>query len=290
MSTARYLLVKHVPDMHRREPRNVGVLVWTPRGVAARFVGDKADAPGDVDGRSVPDFIRSKDAYRQWVRYWHRSVSRDRLSLRAGDSDVPRSDPRFLEALSSASRDDYPVTDGGFILDAIDGLEPDEVAESIYARLVEPASSVTEDAKDPGLAEICNALISSAGVSSHPHFHRGYELRCPLATGRAERFDAHYALANGMLKRVYHRVPVGSQRPRTAKKWVDACAWMFTRVRESFHMPQEHCVSLVHIADGDGDSETGDLLEVLRSVSKVINVAHQNDALAEFRAARQDLN
>lgn len=54
MNTPRYLIAKYIPDLRRMEPRNIGVIVWSPQGVAARFAAEKADTDGDVDGRSLP--------------------------------------------------------------------------------------------------------------------------------------------------------------------------------------------------------------------------------------------
>ena len=38
MNKTQYLLAKYIPDMHRFEPRNIGVIVWSPDGIEARFL------------------------------------------------------------------------------------------------------------------------------------------------------------------------------------------------------------------------------------------------------------
>ena len=57
MSTPRYLIAKYIPDLQRVEPQNIGVIVWAPGVAAARFAAEKADRPGEVDGRSIPSFV-----------------------------------------------------------------------------------------------------------------------------------------------------------------------------------------------------------------------------------------
>jgi hypothetical protein len=72
----RYTIAKYIPDVFRNEPRNIGVLLWTPDGTAARFLGEKPDTPGEVDEAAVPKFVSSAHAYKEWVRYWRRELSK----------------------------------------------------------------------------------------------------------------------------------------------------------------------------------------------------------------------
>jgi len=75
MNTTKYLLAKYIPDLHRFEPRNIGVIVWSPLGIEARFLAEYPNRPGEVDGRSIPGFVTSASAYKQWVRYWRDAIS-----------------------------------------------------------------------------------------------------------------------------------------------------------------------------------------------------------------------
>ena len=38
MNTPKYLIAKYIPDLNRMEPRNIGIVVWSPEGIEARFL------------------------------------------------------------------------------------------------------------------------------------------------------------------------------------------------------------------------------------------------------------
>jgi hypothetical protein len=87
-SIARYFIAQHIPDVMRRETRNVGVFVHKGDEVSCRFFGEDP-ASGKIDGRQLKSF-RSPKAYRQWVKHWRRTVTlgkdelEDRLTSRGG--------------------------------------------------------------------------------------------------------------------------------------------------------------------------------------------------------------
>ena len=54
-----YLVAKYISDLHRMEPRNIGIIVWTRSAVSARFVAERPNKPGEIDGRSIPPFVRA---------------------------------------------------------------------------------------------------------------------------------------------------------------------------------------------------------------------------------------
>ena len=82
----RILIVKYLPDSFRDEPRNVGVALWMPGAVAARFLGEDPDAPGDLIDADIPAFVGSPAAYKVWVRYWRREIGKgsDLAAIREG--------------------------------------------------------------------------------------------------------------------------------------------------------------------------------------------------------------
>ncbi len=93
MNTPRYLLTKYIPDLRRGEPPNVGVIIWAPSGVEARFVGEKARSAGEVDGRSIPSYVTSTHAYKQWIEFWRLQLSAEQIVPATGGSPVRRDDP-----------------------------------------------------------------------------------------------------------------------------------------------------------------------------------------------------
>ncbi|GAA2085171.1 hypothetical protein IDH50_06835 [Aeromicrobium tamlense] len=69
--TASWFLIQFTADLARREPRNVGVVLETPQGWLTRFV---AHGPDGVDGRRLRRFRLPKNAYEEWVGYFHRNI------------------------------------------------------------------------------------------------------------------------------------------------------------------------------------------------------------------------
>ncbi|MFJ9787807.1 hypothetical protein ACIRSS_50110 [Amycolatopsis sp. NPDC101161] len=72
--TAKWYLIRHVPDLRRREPHNVGLVLQTPEGWLTKFVGQTDD--GTIDGRHLPHKqISNTEVYKSWVSYYQRKAS-----------------------------------------------------------------------------------------------------------------------------------------------------------------------------------------------------------------------
>jgi hypothetical protein len=287
MTAPRYLLVKHIPDLARGEPRNVGVILWTPWLTDARFCAEKLDAPGTVDGRSIPDFIRSKSAYRQWVRFWRREISSASIVPIGGGDAIARSSPAFADALKRASRGDFIVEDGGYVLDVRSEDDVSRATDELYESLVEPPTTTQDEGKDPRLEDLCDEAIELSGIDRDPRWTRDFALACAVAPNVREDFSFTYAFGESDApKRIYQRVPLAPRRKAIATKTVHHCAWMFEKVVSDQRLPLERCVALVNVpeeraAEPDVDRH----LKVLRSVARVVNVAEPAAAAAEFADA-----
>src|SRR4051812_28985393 len=107
MTTLRFLLAKYAPDLRRMEPHNCGVVVWSPEGMAARFLGEQAD--GKI---RPPGFVESdgRHGYREWVHYWKEMLSRPEIKTAKGVA-VPKSSPEFLDVLRSKSKLHFMLVD-----------------------------------------------------------------------------------------------------------------------------------------------------------------------------------
>lgn len=69
----RALVVKYMPDLKRRESRNIGVVVTDGERTLSRFIGE------DEEGRlkplyAVPRIFESRRTYRSWWNHWRRSL------------------------------------------------------------------------------------------------------------------------------------------------------------------------------------------------------------------------
>jgi len=114
-----------MPDMLRREPRNIGVIVRDGDAVSAKFLGETA--PGVVDRRRTSK-LNAPDVYLEWVYFW-----RDELAKGAGG----------VEGVLKESYGNYFVIEGGHIGDA--GADStDAVAEKLFVAMVTDAISAPQ--------------------------------------------------------------------------------------------------------------------------------------------------
>ena len=67
---AEWLVAKYMPDLRRREPKNVGVLLRMGDSCFSRFLGEQSG--GQIDGRHVHGLVNSVQNYKAWVGYWKR--------------------------------------------------------------------------------------------------------------------------------------------------------------------------------------------------------------------------
>jgi hypothetical protein len=123
----RILIAKYIPDVFRDEPRNIGVVLWTPDAVAARFLGEKPDAPGEVNDSEIPAFVHSPHAYKQWVRYWRRGIDK----LLGGGADR-------LDSLRRTGPSNYHLADAGVIAEPIPRTELPQAVQKLFESHVAP--------------------------------------------------------------------------------------------------------------------------------------------------------
>ncbi len=192
--TAQFLLAKYTPDLRRMEPRNIGIVVWTPNACAARF--------SEVE--SVVG-IEDKENFGMWVRYWTRQCEQG-VDFR-GDF-TPADSPDFLNALRLTQKGNYQLVDGGVLLNAISGSEVDSVVDQLFSELVaNPMSSVKPKRKDdvtaPGLRAIrndCRDVFEDLGIWKKPEFKRGPEIPIKVhGVYQQFRFDFKWSVARPYL-------------------------------------------------------------------------------------------
>lgn len=283
VSGPRYLLAKYVPDPQRMEPRNIGVVVWSPEGIEARFLAEKPHHPGDVDGRSLPAFVSSLGAYKQWLRFWRTELNKNAIDSIAGSGFVPRTSPAFLEALMSWSKGNFLLSEGGYGLDYVEVDDLVEFADQLYRSLVDTSDS--EESRDPTLDELCDEVIKEAHLQRNPNFQNLFKVECPItsrAQSRVVTYEFSHAYKNGSLQRLYQRVPL-SRRKTTLRKTVHDSAWMFEKVIQRDIIAPEQGGVLVYATEEDQeDRNISDALDELGSVTRVLNLADHDEALHEF--------
>lgn len=280
---ASYLLAKHIPDLHRFEPRNVGVIIWTSGGeVAARFLAEKQGQPGVVDGRSIPGFVAAPVAYRQWIKFWRSHLDADAPKHPLTGRPIDRTDPEFVKSLVAASKDHFVLAEAGEVLDEVNEDTIGALADGLFASLVE--DQVTDDPRDPTLNDLCESFIAAANLNPDTNFKRRFGVTCHVG-GVDVQYKFSYAYKNGTVKRLYQQVSLPQQKAAIQKN-SSASAWMFEQVVKSQIIPNKDAVTaLIHVPQEQlADLEVSRAMGVLRDVGRVLNVADGDAARLEFES------
>ncbi len=281
MNTTKYMLVKYIADLHRFEPRNIGVIVCSQQGAEARFVGEFADRPGDVDGRSIPSFVTSGNAYKQWVRYWRDVFVAGRITVPASGATVDVTSPGFPEAVQETSRGNFVVVDAGAVLDEVPVGKLSAVADQLYAQLVD--AKTPEEPRDADLDAVADGLLDRIGLRSHRNFHRDYTVQCAV-NGVQEEYVFSDAFANGSPQRLYQRLAIPKSKVRLRKNVHDT-AWSFEQVFKQNIVPKDHAGVLVYVnEDQRSQPDVDKSLKLLGSMTRVINLWDEREGLIEFEA------
>lgn len=160
--SVQWIIAKYIPDMMRREPQNIGVILLKDGKPYLRF--RDRDADGNIDGRSARWHQNSVENYRAWISYWERvSAKGDARALLA---DVNPNNNFFLELggeriLGSTTTDPDLFLDELFrqLVDADDPMalamnkpKREAVIERIFERL-DISEKVQRDQVLPGAAD-----------------------------------------------------------------------------------------------------------------------------------------
>jgi hypothetical protein len=272
----RYLVAKYISDLQRMEPRNIGVIVWSNNAVSARFAAEKPDRPGEIDGRSVPPFVTSMAAYKQWIDFW-------REVLAAKPLGSGRTLRNWSETLKRTSKGNFWLADGGVILQDVRSEDIGDVTNDLFQQLVEPGSG--DEVRDIALDRVADGVIRQLQLARNQNFHNRYQVNCRVGPNVTEAFEFSHAYSNGTLKRLYQRVPLASKRT-TLRRVVHDSAWMFEKVVAQEIVTRDQAVALVYATEEQRDDPSiGWSFDVLRSVARVANLADSDEAIAAFVVA-----
>lgn len=272
-ASPRYLVAKYVSDLQRMEPRNIGIIVWTRDAVSARFVAERADKPGEIDGRSIPAFVTSLPSYRQWVEFW-------RAELNAKPQRAGRVLQEWSDNLKQTSRGNFWLADGGIVLDDIRTDEIGNFTNDLFHRLVE--STPSDEMRDVALDQVVDGVIRRLRLTQNANFHTRFQVKCRVAPNVSEAFEFSHAYKNGRLKRLYQRVPLAGKRT-ALRRVVHDSAWMFEKVLEQGIVTHDEAIALVYAPEEQrSDPAVSWSLDVLGSVSRIANFANPNEAMTAF--------
>lgn len=279
MTNAQFLVAKYIPDLQRFEPRNVGIIVWTPDGLAAQFLAEYPERPGEVDGRRKPDFFQSLNAYRQWVRFWRKTI--DQAEERMINGVTRRAGPEVLEKLKASSKGNFVLVDGGFLLDPVPAYELPKLVGQLFQKLVFQKLVGTHEAavlaEGPSLEQRCNHIFDTLPLPPEVKLLHDYAIPCQIGDmERQFRFD--YVLKNGSVQGVYDQFPLPHWKKvrHTNAFWsrVDAAAFKFDKVIEENVTNRAHTAALILAEEEDySDPDIGKAIDLLNSVTHIVNVA-----------------
>lgn len=245
MSTSIFI-AKYVSDPARWEPRNVGVFVLGDDDAQGRFLGEGEDA--SIDGRTVRYSVGAPaEVYREWVRYWRRTVLEERL------------DPTALPVPAGAT---FFIAKAGELWQDMDRPTTDQLVERYFARLV-------QDAEQLGAHELraqVEEVIERTNLLREPSFRRDVTIESVnLDPPETYRFD--YAYQN-------RHLTVGQPVWLGHDHMIHDALWKYQHIAEGVEK-----VSLVHGLSGELARPA---FRLLQGASTVIDVADP-DAVAQVR-------
>jgi len=255
MSNTEWLVAKFIPDLRRREPQNIGVVVYVDGQAFTRFLGDRED--GQIDGRRVR-WTQSVDTYKAWVRYWRKSISQ-----------------LEMDALLECRADDsFYLEYGGERLLGDPHIDPEELADDLYAKLVEDIGvaplSIT------GLAE---GVFSTLGIQDR--IQRDIAFDAAVMGNPVDRVRFDYRFDNGqtsLMQRV--SLLVGGERAWNA---AHSAAWSFDRALDQLQTVHPQGVQLIALVRTPDDRDSRQQVGVLNELATVVDLDDEKRALGEMR-------
>jgi hypothetical protein len=144
--TQRWFLAKYVRDLRRREPRNVGVILFCNGSAHFRFFAEDPGVAEKIDGRTIRYQVGSQANYRAWVHYWRSVAEKKPLE----------------ELLRRAPDDNYYLEEGGRVLAGPEAA-PDQFIDQLYAELVDDTSLHAGEDGQPHPAGPLDEFLAAPG-------------------------------------------------------------------------------------------------------------------------------
>ncbi len=239
--TTEIYLAKFIPDARRQEPKNVGVIVRTDDGAAARFIGEQPN--GVIDGRSTRHSVGAPlDTYREWVRYWRRLV------VDGGDSP---------EELPSVEASSFYLQKAGEVWLAEETDSVHDLVAQYFTQLVQATEPAAEE-----LRATADRLIEQSGLTHEAGFRRDVPVPS-TGLNRVETYRFPYARLNGGLT-------VGSHVPTHQEAFIHDALWRYLNISQD--------IRKVSLVQGIGEIGHIPAMELLRDTSTVIDMSAEGAA------------
>ncbi|MCW3027160.1 MAG: hypothetical protein JWN81_371 [Solirubrobacterales bacterium] len=257
----QWLVAKYIPDMRRREPTNVGVILIEPSGVAhGRFRAVRPD--GTFDGRSAR-FAASGDNYRAHLRYWRHLI------------DQGFSPESVAAAIKPIGDESYFLEFGGARLSAsADPTDPVVLLDQLYATLVEE----TPENENLGVSELSDAVIRQLAFPEGA-LHRNSRIEARIG-GARDPLVFDYRFDNGAVN-LMRNVPLSFADQRS---WdaVHATVYSFKAAESILEAEGKQQRHISFVKPRSDDVELDRQLGVLGSQATVVDVSDPDRAKEEL--------
>jgi hypothetical protein len=272
MTSAIFHIAKYMPDPKRREPRNIGVILWTPKRVAYRFL-KQDDA----------SFVLDKAAYQRWIDFWSYTIEKDDLEIRGQKTSVRET--AFLSELARTQQGNYILEDAGETLDAIRVQDVPRLADQLFADLVSTKHGALSETPVDALSQDCERLFEETGWWDRADFQvdPSYDIQIGDLT---KPFKFHFAIGdNGTPKSVFRKSRIGNDLN------VDGTAFIFQWATKSALVQKDRCVTLIRAtADEEKSKVLGPRIDLLRQFSTVVNVGNLDRAVSDIQHLTRNLS
>jgi hypothetical protein len=229
---SRYFVAKHVPDLLRYEPRNVGVVLWTPSGTWARFLGE--DDYGHLDSRRLPAFVGDPHTFREWIIYWRGLIQTGKgLSEILGplESLTFHDEPRIKQSLiERASKAHWILTPGAVFMDPIHRGTEAELVKRLFSDLVNTNDAPAQDLEP--VEKVARNLVRTLGLRKRPHFKEDFLVKIPE---KEYEFIVDYAFVGKRIERLWQTLPTMPHR-RQLETYAESTAFRFEQVHETYQL------------------------------------------------------
>ena len=280
MTGTQFLVAKYVPDLIRNEPRNIGIIVWSEAGVAARFQG--VDKYGDFTSRNIPSFVQSPPAYKQWVKFWLSEIQKDEVEFIGSSKIVTKASPDFVDALLTTGKGNYFLDKGGAVMENITPDKLPKLVDELFANLVNDTPEPVEEKDSTEYLEIqCEETIQKTKLVKNKFFKKqGMTVQCPIATKVTESIAFSYAIGNGAPVWLGQKVPL-RKYPSERDLIIDAWLLRFRAVVDEKFVPKDRLAAFVCPTDAQmRDKAIRNGLDALASRARVVNLNNRQEAQA----------
>lgn len=270
--SAPWYVVKYMPDLYRREPRNIGVVLLHDDHGYGRFLGQDP-ASGELDTRRVAQTIPATKTYAAWVDFFTHHLT-------VGTWTKAR------ESLARRSLDNFLVEEGGTW--ELDYDDPRLLLDELYGSLVDDLAASTGDrdsAGSPSIMGLIRRVFQEAGIAkrvvSSPIFHVPVQgLREPIE--KMMKFD--YKFANGHVT-LMERMSLAPGRDTDNQQRINDFLYRAEHVSEQ-HPEIENFIALYHVTGrpaGEGHDEVEEELRQLEAYADTLDVSNVPAAATGLR-------